>query len=200
MKLLSIFSFLSLFNGLVSQSPECSSDTNNDNLIDVTDLLNVLSSFSTEDIESDVNNDLIVDVNDLLQVLGDFGEECIVGEPLCCNDNCNLGNDCGGQLWTECGTSCPLVCGQPEPMMCNMMCNIGYQCPSNMWWCPINHECVDECIDDCERLIPIEPLPEDPLPNDPLPPDIAIGRPYIDNNNIKSVKIFELNDWSRLIE
>lgn len=193
MKLLSIFSFLSLFNGSMGQLPECSSDTNNDNLIDVTDLLNVLSSFSTEDISSDVNNDLIVDVNDLLLVLGDFGEECNVGEPPCCSENCNLGDDCGHQLWTDCGTSCPLVCGQPEPMMCNMMCNVGYQCPSNMWWCPINHECVD--ASECDRLIP-----NDPLPNDPLPPDIAIGRPYIDNNNIKSVKIFELNDWSGLIE
>ena len=42
MKLLSIFYFLSLFNGSMSQLSECRSDTNNDNLIDVNDLLTVL--------------------------------------------------------------------------------------------------------------------------------------------------------------
>lgn len=193
MKLFSIFTLLTLFNSSVTQSQYCRSDTNNDNLIDVNDLLHVLSSFSTEDIVSDVNNDLVVDVNDLLQVLGDFGEECncsccpegvlcIVPDPPCCNSICELGDDCGGQLWTECGTSCPLICGQPESMICNMMCNVGYQCPHNLWWCPIHHECVD--ISDCEQLI------------DPLPPDIAIGRPYIDYKNIKSVIKNELNDWS----
>ena len=184
MKLLSIFSFLSLFNGSFSQSPECRSDTNNDNLIDVTDLLNVLSSFSTEDMVSDVNNDLIVDVNDLLQVLGDFGEECIVGEPLCCNDNCNLGNDCGGQLWTECGTSCPLVCGQPEPMMCNMMCNVGYQCPQGLWWDNNTGNCVS--LESCSEIFV-------------LPPDIAIGRPFIkETKNIVSDIVYIKNDWNEV--
>ena len=186
MKLLSIFSFLSLFNWSLTQSPNCRSDTNNDNLIDVNDLLNVLSSYSTEDIESDVNNDLIVDVNDLLQVLGDFGEECIVPDPSCCNSICNLGDDCGGQLWTECGTSCPLVCGQPEPMVCNMMCNVGYQCPHNLWWSDTHKMCLEssECYNDEVNT---------------LPPDIAIGRPYIDYKNIKSVINNEFNDWSELI-
>jgi len=197
MKLLSIFSFLSLFNWSLTQSSDCRSDTNNDNLIDVNDLLNVLSSYSTEDIESDVNNDLIVDVNDLLQVLGDFGEECncsccpegalcIVPDPPCCNSICNLGDDCGGQLWTECGSSCPLICGQPESMICNMMCNTGYQCPHNLWWSDTHKMCVEssECYNDEVNT---------------LPPDIAIGRPYIDYKNIKSVVKNEFNDWSGLI-
>ena len=186
MKLLSIFSFLSLFNSSVAQSLDCRSDTNNDNLIDVNDLLNILSSFSTEDILSDVNNDLIVDVNDLLQVLSDFGGECVNQGTPCCIDNCNLGDNCGGQVWTECGSSCPLICGQSEPMICNMMCNIGYQCPLNMWWSRTQQMCVEppQCYND--EL-------------DSLPPDIAIGRPYIDYKNIKSVKKNELNDWSRLL-
>ena len=69
-------------------------------------------------------------------------------------------------------------------MICNMMCNVGYQCPSNMWWSDTHKMCVEssECSDEVNAL----------------PPDIAIGRPYIDYKNIKSVIKNELNDWSGL--
>ncbi len=32
---------------------------------------------------------------------------------------CRLGEECGGQTWNDCGSSCPLVCGQMQGM-CNM--------------------------------------------------------------------------------
>lgn len=32
---------------------------------------------------------------------------------------CALGDECGGQVWNDCGTSCPLICGQLVGM-CNM--------------------------------------------------------------------------------
>lgn len=42
---------------------------------------------------------------------------------------CALHSDCGGQLWNECGTSCPLICGVARASVCNMMCNAQYECP-----------------------------------------------------------------------
>jgi len=189
-KLVSLFGFFT-----VGMSQDiCRSDTNNDNLIDVGDILNILSAFSSSDIPADINNDSIVDVNDLLLVLTDFGQtcgtcsccpvgaQCFVPDPPCCRQiDCVRGSDCGGQLWTDCGTSCPLICGQSEPMMCNMMCNSEYQCPPNLWWddtdniCVANTACSDTTV---------------------LPPGLAIGRPFVDIKVIKSRAIEELNDWS----
>ena len=188
-KLVSLFGFFT-----VGMSQDiCGSDTNNDNLIDVGDILNILSAFSSSDIPADINNDSIVDVNDLLLVLTDFGQtcetcsccpvgtQCFVADPPCCRQiDCVHGSDCGGQMWTDCGTSCPLICGQPEPMMCNMMCNSEYQCPPNLWWDDTVKSCV--VTTECE--------------GDTLPPGLAIGRPFIDIKVIKSRAIEELTDWS----
>ena len=189
-----IFTLFNLFTNVFSQGILCSSDTNGDGLIDVGDLLNILSDFSTTNLQSDVNDDSIVDVNDLLIVLTDFGSscdcqccplgaECFVPNPPCCDEECSLGQDCGNQVWHECGTSCPLMCGQSEPMMCNMMCNIGYQCPQGLWWDDTTRTCVGNT--DCP--VQFE-----------LPPDIAIGRPFIDKAMIISDSIEELNDWSSI--
>ena len=186
---MNLLKILTLLVSTTSVFSQCLSDTNNDNIVDVNDLLNILSSFGTNDSFSDINNDAIVDVNDLLIVLGSFGEVCncsccpdgalcLVADPPCCDDNiCNLGDNCGDQIWYECGTSCPLICGEPQQLICNMMCNVGYQCPSNLWWDNIQHQCVD--ISGCESL----------------PPDIAIGRPYIENKSITSNILYILNDW-----
>ena len=135
----------------------------------------------------DIDNNLSVDVNDLLGVLSNFGSDCnndplIIPEPV--EPTCVLGDDCGNQVWTECGTSCPPICGSPEPMICNMMCNIGYQCPQGLWWDNDTGNCVS--LESCS-----EPLS--------LPPDIAIGRPFIkETKNIVSDIVHENNDWNEV--
>ena len=146
--------------------------------------------YSQELCVGDIDNNLTVDVNDLLGVLSNFGSDCnndplIISEPLPTEPvetNCVLGDDCGGQVWTECGTSCPPICGSPEPMICNMMCNIGYQCPHGLWWDNDTGNCVS--LESCS-----EPLI--------LPPDIAIGRPFLkETKNIVSDIVYEKNDWN----
>lgn len=135
----------------------------------------------------DIDNNLSVDVNDLLGVLSNFGSDCnndplIISEPV--ETNCVLGDDCGGQVWSDCGTSCPPICGSPEPMICNMMCNVGYQCPHGEWWDDNTNNCV---------------IPESCSENVSLPPDIAIGRPFIkNNNNIISDIVYDKNDWNTI--
>ena len=138
----------------------------------------------------DIDNNLSVDVNDLLGVLSNFGSDCnndplIISDPLPTEPIeplCVLGDDCGGQIWSDCGTSCPPICGSPEPMICNMMCNVGYQCPNSLWWDGSTGNCVisEEC-------------------SVSLPPDIAIGRPFIkNNNNIISDIVYDKNDWNEV--
>jgi hypothetical protein len=170
-----LFSFLSLFSFVDSQHV-CVGDIDNSNTVDVNDLLGVLTRFSERgDLNEDINDDGVVDVNDILILLSNYGQT------MCNNDNmiCNLGQECGGQVWNDCGTNCPLICSEPEIMMCNMMCNPAYQCPSNLWW---NRE-INNCVEQTECTIS-------------LPPDIAIGRPYINNNkNSVSGCINMDSDW-----
>ena len=177
---LKIFTLLNFFISSLSQDIYCRSDTNGDELVNVGDLLNILSDFSTMNLQSDVNEDSIVDVNDLLIVLNDFGKECNVP---CCDEECSLGQNCGNQVWQDCGTSCPLMCGQIEPMMCNMMCNVGYQCDNGLWWDDVTKMCVENTA--CS--VQLE-----------LPPGVAIGRPFIDKKLLLSDSIEGLNDWSSL--
>jgi hypothetical protein len=164
----------------VYSQESCIGDIDNNLNVDVNDLLNVLSNFNNQgDIIEDIDNNGIVDVNDLLIVLSNYGNSC---NDIPVVSQCLLGDDCGGQIWNECGTSCPLICGTEEPMLCNMMCNVGYQCPSNMWWDNNIRNCVS--LNDCSI-------------DNTLPPDIAIGRPYLkETNNIISDIIYEKNDWN----
>ena len=161
----------------VNSQEICAGDIDSNNIVDVNDLLGVLSRFSeTGDLIEDIDHNEIVDVNDILLTLSNYGVNCNNDEI-----TCNFNEDCGGQIWTECGTSCPLICSEPEPIMCNEMCNVGYQCPSNMWWDNETKECVDR--NNC--LIQ-------------LPPNIAIGRPYIvGNKNSFSKSINTVNDWNK---
>ena len=169
-----LFGFFTFMN--VNRQEICIGDIDSNNIVDVNDLLGILSRFSeTGDLIEDIDHNEIVDVNDILLTLSNYGENCNNDEI-----TCNLNEDCGGQIWTECGSSCPLICSEPEPMICNEMCNIGYQCPSNMWWDNETKECVE--YDNCSIQ---------------LPPDIAIGRPYITNNkNSLSKSINIVNDWN----
>ena len=191
-----MFKLFTFIMGIVSQydniySQEiCVGDIDNNLSVDVNDLLGVLSNFGLEgDIIEDIDNNLVVDVNDILSVLSNYGTECNAVvypedplEPV--ETNCVLGDDCGNQIWTECGTSCPPICGSPEPMMCNMMCNVGYQCPQGLWWDNDTGNCVGS--ESCSEIFI-------------LPPGVAIGRPFIKNNsNIHSLIVYEKNDWNTI--
>ena len=179
MKLSGLFtSVMLLFSNMTNVTSQslCIGDIDNNRLIDVNDLLSVLSRFNeVGDLIEDIDDSGSVDVNDILTTLANFGTVC--------DDvslTCDLGSPCGGQEWTDCGTSCPLICDSPEPMMCNMMCNQGYQCPQSQWWSPDTSSCVDSCAIT-------------------LPPGIAIGRPFLSKDEkMLSESIQVLNDWSNI--
>ena len=118
-------------------------DVDSSGIVDVNDLLILLSQFGSEDPGSaDTNYDGVVDVNDLLLQLSQFGGSCEgVGEAAAAAP-CAMGTDCGGQVWNDCGTSCPAVCGIAAPMMCNMMCNAAFQCTAG--------QCFNEATGACE--------------------------------------------------
>ena len=183
-KLFAFFvSVTNMFQPINSQV-SCLGDIDNNLSVDVNDLLGVLSNFGMQGvIHEDIDMNGQVDVNDILLVLSNFGMDCTSepssDEPL---PECVLGDDCGNQVWTECGTSCPPICGSPEPMICNMMCNVGSQCPHGLWWDGDTGNCVS--LESCS-----EPLI--------LPPDIAIGRPFMkETKNILSDIVYENNDWN----
>ena len=106
----------------------CAGDVNADGVVDVNDLLGLLSAFGTADAASDITGDGSVDVNDLLACLSNFGSTCAAGAgsgaaaPAPAPTPCALGGDCGGQVFNGCGTMCPPTCNVPMGM-CNMMCN-----------------------------------------------------------------------------
>lgn len=179
-----ILSIFTLFSNITSQEI-CLGDVDDNLVVDVNDLLGVLSQFSQEgDLVEDIDMSGSVDVNDILMTLSNFGTDCSelpVTEP---EIPCVLGGTigCGGQVWNECGTSCPPLCGSPEPTICNMMCNVGYQCPHSLWWDDVTNTCVDREM--CQEVIS-------------LPPDIAIGRPFLKKEeNMVAVPIESDNDWN----
>jgi|EP01046_Picozoa_sp_COSAG06_P028390 hypothetical protein len=96
-------------------------------IVNVIDLLQLLSGFGGTDLSVDVNGDGVIDVNDLLDLLSAFGsEDCAVGGGGgggggAAAAPCAYGEDCGAQEFTECGTMCPPTCGEMAGMMCNMM-------------------------------------------------------------------------------
>ena len=185
-----VMGFFSQYDNIYSQEL-CLGDIDNNLIVDVNDLLGVLSNFGSEgDISEDIDMNGQVDVNDILGVLSNYGTECNAEvypedpliEPV--ETNCVLGDDCGNQVWTDCGTSCPPICGSPEPMICNMMCNAGYQCPQGLWWDNDTGNCVN--AESCSEIFI-------------LPPDIAIGRPFIkETKNIVSDIVYERNDWNTI--
>jgi len=185
-----VIGIFSQYDNIYSQEL-CIGDIDNNLSVDVNDLLGVLSNFGLEgDISEDIDNNLIVDVNDILIVLSNYGTECndepYPEDPLePVEPNCVIGDDCGGQVWTECGTSCPPICGSPEPMMCNMMCNAGYQCPGDrQWWDNDTGNCVN--AESCSEIFI-------------LPPGVAIGRPFLkETKNIISDIVYIKNDWNEI--
>jgi hypothetical protein len=169
----------------------CAEDLDSDGLVNVNDLLAILSAFGSDGTGGgDVDGNGTVDVNDLLQLLSAFGSECsggggggAVATP------CAYGDDCGGQEFTECGTMCPPTCGVMAGMMCNMMCYNGFQCANGLFWDEnANGVGSGACValDDCSV-----PMPE-------LPPGVAPGRPFL---TAKAVPMFSraieqaVSDW-----
>lgn len=109
----------------------CAEDLDSDGLVNVNDLLGILSFFGSDGADGgDVDGNGVVDVNDLLQLLSAFGAECSGGGAGAAAAPCSYGEDCGGQQFTECGTMCPAECGSLPGIMCNMMCYNGFQCPN----------------------------------------------------------------------
>ncbi len=93
----------------------------------------------------------------------DFETDCTVdaARPA---PNCAMGEDCGGQVWNDCGTSCPALCGQAPMMMCNMMCNAAFQCPNALSFDDVTGQCVESGACTNEFV---------------LPPGMALGRPFL---------------------
>jgi rhodanese-related sulfurtransferase/plastocyanin len=175
-------------------SSSCSEDLDGDGLVNVNDLLAILSAFGSDGTGGgDVDDDGIVNVNDLLQLLSAFGStDCAAGSAGgggAVAAPCTYGEDCGSQQFTECGTMCPATCGQMPGMMCNMMCYNGFQCPSGQFWDEnANGVGSGSCVDQSACSIP---MPE-------LPPGIAPGRPFL---SAKTVPTFSqaveqaVSDW-----
>ena len=166
-------------------------DTNGDSVVDVNDLLQVLSNFGADCAPDGMGGGS--DGTELVNccgggsscgfqhcpALGDGQDGCVQpwGMPNgmnfdtdCATDaadrapSCTQGTDCGGQVWNDCGTSCPALCGEPPMMMCNMMCNAAFQCPNALSWDGVVGACVS--ADDCTTQFV-------------LPPGMAIGRPFL---------------------
>lgn len=113
------------------------------------------------------------------------GADCFAPDPPCCADrapSCVQGTDCGGQVWNDCGTSCPALCGEPPLQMCNMMCNAAFQCPGDLSWDAVAGACVR--VGDCSVQFV-------------LPPGMAIGRPFLTVAEVASTAspVEVLSDW-----
>lgn len=109
-----VFALLASATAVAGQASSCGSDMNGDGVIDVNDLLGVLSGFGGTGADgSDINSDGSVDVNDLLGVLSDFG-----GTPAC--------EPAAGQV--EPAPAAPLWCPDSPPQGCRMMCPEAVAC------------------------------------------------------------------------
>ncbi len=73
--------FMAMPNALAEggESPDCPADINGDGVVDVLDLLEVLSSWGQTGVPADINGDGWVDVLDLLEVLSTWGPCTIEG-------------------------------------------------------------------------------------------------------------------------
>jgi hypothetical protein len=159
----------------------------------------VSTGFGGTDPTADVNGDGIVDVNDLLQLLSAFGStNCAAesgggGAAAGAAAPCVYGEDCGGQQFTECGTMCPATCGQMLGMMCNMMCYNGFQCPNGQFWDENgNGVGSGSCVDQSACSIP---MPE-------LPPGIAPGRPFLSAKTLPTFSLAveqAVSDWVGMV-
>jgi len=68
-----------------------------------------------------------------------------------------------GQIYKECGTACPNVCGHEPAMICMTVCVEGCQCPDHLW---MDHDgtCVEK--ENCSHDIEIHDVTEDEADHD----------------------------------
>lgn len=124
----------------------------------VNDLLSLLSDFGGAGNDgSDVNSDGNVDVNDLLQLLSSFGADCALA--------CAQGEDCGGQVWNDCGSMCPPTCGAQRGIPCPEMCQAQFQCPNGLLFDPVG-QCVESAACSVQWVgeLPPSSRPVEPAP------------------------------------
>ena len=70
--ILALFDYLDTHSKPISE-PECASDVNGDQVVDVADVLQVINDWGTGAADSDINDDGIVNVSDLLIVMSEWG-------------------------------------------------------------------------------------------------------------------------------
>ena len=92
----------------------------------------------------------------------------------CADPPCRMGGRCGGQVWNDCGSACPGVCGEEPSQMCNMMCVSGYQCPGDrpLW---------DAEVSACTVATECSGLLRGRNSTGTLPPGVAVGRPFFNH-------------------
>ena len=66
---------------------------------------------------------------------------------------CAQGEDCGGQVWTDCGSACPEVCGAETAMMCTMNCVAEYQCPAGVCFSDVSGACEAVVVGPCAQAV-----------------------------------------------
>jgi len=96
-----------------------------------------------------------------------------------CPDTCVQGADCGGQVWTDCGSACPLICGQPASEACIMLCKAEYQC---------NSKCFNEQTGQCENNVPSTLPPPPPTKPSTSLPVVQLSEKEIKQCRTKSLR------------
>jgi len=87
------------------------------------------------------------------------------------------------QVWNDCGTACPLRCGEDIQKLCTLECVIGCACPHNMWLTD-DGECVRE------EQCPPDNIPEkDKYLVSPTRKSLSDGRMFCESANYRIANI-----------
>jgi hypothetical protein len=103
-------------------------------------------SFSYDDDADDDDDDQDED-DDVFE--GDYGLTSLFDDDYSDSEE-SQDHDCpNNQVWNECGTACPLQCGEDRPEWCTYNCVIGCACPDNMWMtndgnCVAEQDCPEQ--------------------------------------------------------